>query len=151
MKPYKPKKLPVPIGRYELLYDLCEKVLTDFERAGGVFSVTSYTPTKRSSGNIYFLKLTFFDGRILYKLGYTSRTVYHRIETLGIPLGTKIRVLASLPFTSVQTAFNVEQLLHEKFKDYKYKGKNLLSNGNSELYYNDILSIWKSEKLKTGY
>lgn len=144
----KTRKLPNPIGRYEVLYDLCELVLNEFESNGGKFSVTKYTPVKRSTGVIYFIKLTFRDGNILYKLGYTSRTVYHRIETLGIPLGTKIRVLASLPFTSVQTAFNVEQLLHEKFQNYKYKGKNVLSNGNSELYYNDILSIWKSEKLK---
>lgn len=144
----KTRKLPNPIGRYEVLYDFCEKVLNDFEQSGGKFSITKYTPVKRSSGVIYFLKLTFRDGMILYKLGYSSRTVYHRIETLGIPLGTKIRVLASLPFTSVQTAFNVEQLLHAVCEPYKYKGKNVLANGNSELYYNDVLSLWKSGKLK---
>ena len=141
------KKLPAPIGRYELLYDFCEVVLGTFEKSGGKFSVTKYTPVKKSTGVIYFIKLTFSDGSILYKLGYTSRTVYHRIETLGLPNYTKVRVLASLPFTSVQTAFNVEQLLHTVCEPYRYKGKNLLGNGNTELYTENLLELFKKGKL----
>jgi len=139
----KARKLPEPIGNYELLYDLCTEVLDNFNKSGREFTINKYTPTKKSYGNIYFIKLTLFDGTILYKLGYTSRTVYHRIETIGVPIGTKVRVLASLPFNSLQTAFNVEQLLHEKFAEYKYKGKEVLKNGNSELYIVNLLQVAK--------
>jgi len=140
-------KLSEPIGRYELLYDMCHQVLSEFERTGKKFTVTKYTPTKRSSGVIYFIKLTFKDKSVIYKLGYSSRTVYHRIETLGLPNYTKVRVLACLPFTSVQTAFNVEQLLHTVCEPYRYKGKNLLGNGNTELYTENLLELFKKGKL----
>ncbi|MCX6733080.1 MAG: GIY-YIG nuclease family protein [Candidatus Roizmanbacteria bacterium] len=134
-------KLTKPIGKYNILYDLCETVLTEFEATGKKFPVTKYTPAKISAGVVYFIRFTFTDGTILYKLGYTSRTVYIRMETLGIPYGTKTRVLAALPFSSVQTAYKAEQLLHEKFIKYKYSGKGRLANGNSELYICDLLQL----------
>lgn len=135
------RKLTKPIGKYNILYDLCDLVLIEFEKSGKKFPVTKYTPTKRSAGVVYFIKLTFMDGTVLFKLGYTSRTVYKRIETMGIPYGTRTRVVAALPFTSVQTAYKAEQLLHEKFTKHKYKGKNILANGNSELYVCDLLAL----------
>lgn len=135
---YKLPKLTKPIGRSDDLYTLCEETLVAFKASGGKFIKTKYTPVKLSTGVIYYLQLKFSDVT-LYKLGYTSRTVWKRVETLGVPANCSVKVLAALPFTSVQTAFNVEQLLHERFKEFRYKGKDRLGNGNSELYIRPLL------------
>lgn len=124
---------------------LCDNFYYNHIRTHQTFPITKYTPTKKSSGNIYYLRLEYFNsvGDIvtLYKIGYTSRTVAHRITTIGIPSCIIVTVVSSVSFGKLLDCYNIEQLLHNEYVRYRYRGVKLLENGNSELYVKDVLGL----------
>lgn len=76
----------------------------------------------------------------IYKIGYTSRTIAHRLTTMEVPANIKVTIIATLKFNKLTDAYNMEQVLHKEFKSGRYYGK-LLGNGNSELYGSDVLGL----------
>lgn len=154
------------------LRELCIPLYTNYLIANKKFPVTKFTPRKKGSGIIYYIKLNSFNSnsnkvttssvlssdtaranktiashalgseseRELFKIGYTSRTITHRLTTMEIPTNIKVTVIATLKFRSVTDAYNMEQVLHKEFKYGRYYGK-VLGNGNSELYGSDVLGL----------
>lgn len=127
------------------LRQLCDNLYYNHIRTFQTFPITKYTPTKKSTGKIYYLRLEYFNsvGDIvtLYKIGYTSRTVAHRITTIGFPSCVIVTIITSVSYSKLVDCYNIEQLLHQEHSRYRYRGVKLLENGNSELYVKDVLGL----------
>ncbi len=88
---------------------------------------------------LYYLKVTF-NNTILYKIGITNRTVKERFSKEDLE---NIEILAEIEYKNGIDALNKEKEIKEKFKDFKYKGEDVLSSGNTELFTKDILNYDK--------
>lgn len=129
--------------------ELCIPLYRNYILSGVKFPITKYTPRKKSSGLIYYIKLTIsskdiqgnYSKKVLYKIGYTSRTVQHRINTLNLSSNIKVKVIAILKFNKVVDAYHVEQLLHKEYGKWNYKGKKVIESGYTELYVKDVLGF----------
>jgi len=172
------------------LRELCIPLYRNYLLANGKFTVSKFTPRKKGSGLIYYIKLTniasssvlsgvnskvnsnsnsnsnttspMLSGytsnyktnktiashalgseseRKLFKLGYTSQTISQRIVTMNIKPNTIITVLATLPFRNVVDAYNMEQILHDKYRSKRYYGEKWMESGYSECYKEDIMGL----------
>lgn len=151
------------------LRELCIPIYRNYLLANKKFPITKFTPTKRSSGIIYYIKLTInkpivgnvlsgtsskdnsinnsYSNNVLsgdnaiYKIGYTSRTISHRISTMNIKPNIIITVIATLNFNKLVDAYNMEQLLHKEHSKERYYGEKLMESGYSECYKSDVLLL----------
>ena len=87
---------------------------------------------------LYYLKVTTNDGQILYKLGITNRTVNERFNLTDL---AKIEIVKQKLYENGQDALDWETKLKRQFKEYQYKGPNILSSGNTELFTEDIIAM----------
>lgn len=69
-----------------------------------------------------------------YKVGVTSRTIKKRFYGEN----SKIKLIYSWLFKTGKEAHEIEKKILEENKQYKYYGKKLLRNGNSELFSKNI-------------
>lgn len=83
---------------------------------------------------VYYIRISFADGLVVYKIGYTSCTVRRRIDFFGLSPSTKVEILETIKCKNSKLAFLVEQALHREFAGSRYKGKDLIASGNTELY-----------------
>jgi len=104
---------------------------------------------------VYYIRLRFTDGLVLYKIGYTSMSLrarlygYYTKESgrryrkggMGIPAGTIVECVAILYQGDTEDAFRHEQDLHRRYAEHRYSGPNRIANGNSELYRRDVLGL----------
>ena len=67
----------------------------------------------------------------LYKIGITTRPIQERIRELSKIL--PIKVIRTKQFPTGKQAYEYEQRILNKFKAYRYQGKDIISTGNSEL------------------
>jgi len=100
---------------------------------------------------VYLLKINVTSkvNKVVYKIGI-SANIDNRCQALkavNIPSSLvknkgiiihKIEVLDKVRYNNKLEAYNVEQYLLDKFKEFKYKGELLLPNGNSELITKEI-------------
>lgn len=93
------------------------------------FRVTTVKPAY-----VYYLKLEFKDGLIVWKVGYTSMSVRKRIAYFMLDSSTKVTILETIKCKNSQDAFKLEQLLHYNFKRERVYGLDVLASGNTELY-----------------
>lgn len=84
---------------------------------------------------LYYLKV---NGGQAYKIGITTRSVDQRFISKDLAI---IEVLATTYYEVGKDAFNKEQEILKKYKEYKYTGDNLLRDGNSELFSQDVLGL----------
>lgn len=91
---------------------------------------------------LYYLKVTTEDNRILYKIGITNRTVNERFNLTDL---TKIEIVKQKLYENGQDAYDWEQKLLKLYKQYQYKGPNVLESGNTELFTEDIIAIYYKE------
>jgi len=79
------------------------------------------------------------NNRKFHKLGITTqskiqdRFAHHKDIT-------DFKVIDYLSFSTGEPAYNKEQELLNKFKQFRYKGKNVLPDGNTELLITDVLN-----------
>jgi len=92
---------------------------------------------------LYYLKVTTSEGRILYKIGITNRSVNERFNLTDL---TKIEIIKQKRYEKGTDALNWETKLKRMFKQYQYKGPNILENGNTELFTVDVMVLYKEEK-----
>ena len=90
---------------------------------------------------LYYLKVTTNDGQILYKLGITNRTVNERFNLTDL---SKIEIVKQKLYEVGQDALDWETKLKRMYKEYQYKGPDILSSGNTELFTEDIIAMWDS-------
>ena len=97
---------------------------------------------KNKPAYLYYLKITTEDNQILYKIGITNRTVEQRFNLTDLQ---KIEIVKQKLYESGQDALDWENKLKSKYKQYQYKGPDILSSGNTELYTEDIIAMWYSD------
>jgi hypothetical protein len=119
-----------------LYYGLMDAVCAHMDRAYGGFNPDF-------PGTVYFLKI---DSPILaqavYKVGITNRKVNERIKEMRLVKNTTITVIDCLEFVNGHDAMVLEKYLHKKYKSYAYfGGKELIKNGWTELFAQDIWSL----------
>jgi hypothetical protein len=112
-----------------------------------------YKPPTVKQSILYYIRLCFADGLVLYKIGYTSMTIVDRVEGyfdkklgrqvggMGLPCGCSYRIISVVYKGSKTSAYAEEQRLHKLYVNARYRGPNRLRNGNTELYLTDVLRL----------
>lgn len=95
--------------------------------------VGGFKPTLDSY--FYYLKVKTED-TITYKIGITNHSIKKRYTLKD---REKIEVLCFLKMSSGYEARKLETYLKRKYSEFRYQGKNILKDGNSELYTKNIL------------
>lgn len=93
---------------------------------------------KSKPGILYYLKITTDTDQVLYKIGITNRTVNERFSLTEL---SKIEIVKQKLYENGAEALAEETRIKREFKQYQYKGKNILVSGNTELFTIDILAI----------
>ncbi len=88
---------------------------------------------------LYYLKITTKDSQILYKIGITNRTVSERFSLVDLQ---RIEIVKQKLYDNGQDAYEWEQKLLKLYKQYQYKGPDILSSGNTELFTEDIVTMY---------
>ena len=96
--------------------------------------ITGFDQTK--SAILYYLKITTDEGKVLYKIGITNRTVNERFNLTEL---SKIEIIKQEEFEVGTDALNKETKLKRKYKEFQYKGPNILVTGNTELFTKNLL------------
>lgn len=83
---------------------------------------------------LYYLSIDY-NGNTYYKVGITSKSINIRYtkEELSI-----ISVIEEIEFSTGAEAYQMEQRLLLKYKDYLYRGPKILLSGNTEILIKDI-------------
>lgn len=90
-------------------------------------------------GILYYLKITTDDNQVLYKIGITNRTVNERFQLKDL---AKIEIVKQKLYDNGAEALEWETKLKRLYKQYQYKGPDILSSGNSELFTEDIIAMY---------
>lgn len=97
---------------------------------------------KTKPGYLYYLKVVTENNGTLYKIGITNRTVNERFSLQEL---TKIEIIKQKLYSVGFEAYDWEQKLIKKYKEFQYKGPDILSSGNTELFTEDIIAMWHTE------
>ena len=97
---------------------------------------------KNKPAILYYLKITTDNNQVLYKIGITNRTVNERFSLTDL---SKIEIVKQKLYENGQDALNWESKLKSKYKQYQYKGPDILSSGNTELFTEDIIELYLSQ------
>jgi len=103
-------------------------------------SVSRYKINK--PGMLYLLEL---EGGLYYKIGITNRSVEQRYTKKE---QRSFTILYSKIFTNGQEAYDEEQRLLKKYKEYRYSGVSSLRDGYTELLTINILKDIKDDNIK---
>ena len=90
---------------------------------------------------LYYLKITTDTNQVLYKIGITNRTVNERFNLTDL---SKIEIVKQKLYDNGQDALDWETKLKRIYKEHQYKGPDILSSGNTELFTEDIIAMWDS-------
>lgn len=93
----------------------------------------------RKPAYLYYLKVTTEAGKMLYKIGITNKTVNERFNLTDL---SKIEIVKQKLYDNGQDALDWETKLKRMYKEYQYKGPDVLSSGNTELFTEDIIAMW---------
>lgn len=88
-----------------------------------------FNPSK--SAYLYYLKVTTDNGKVLYKIGITNRTVNERFNLNEL---SKIEIIKQKLYQNGQDAYDEEQRILKQYNAYRYTGPDVLVNGNTELF-----------------
>jgi hypothetical protein len=91
---------------------------------------------------LYYLKITTDANQVLYKIGITNRTVEARFNLNDL---SKIEIVKQKLYDIGQDAYDWEQKLLKMYKQYQYKGPDILSSGNTELFTKDVIAIYYAD------
>ncbi len=84
---------------------------------------------------LYYLSI---DNGLVYKIGITNLSVAKRFSKEEM---SRIKIINIEHFEIGDDAYKREQHILKEFKYAKYKGKTLLTDGNSELFDRDVLGL----------
>lgn len=90
---------------------------------------------KTQPGKLYYLRL---DSVGMYKIGITNNSVEDRFNKIDLET---ITVLKIWEYIDGNEAYIQEQKILKEFNRFRYKGSNILSSGNSEIFTHDVLGI----------
>lgn len=119
------------------------KVIPEYHLQGsGCPSCTTHGFNSTKPAYLYYLKVTTDDNQVLYKIGITNRTVDERFSLIDL---NKIEIVKQKLYENGADALEWETKLKRKYKEYQYKGPDILSSGNTELFTKDIIALYYSE------
>lgn len=99
------------------------------------------TRNHNNPGSVYYLKIVINDN-VVYKIGYTARTVADRVGDFSLPKHAKIYLIDSFSDLPPNILMSFDKYVHSTISsDFYYQGKCLIANGNSELYIHDVLGL----------
>lgn len=98
-------------------------------------AISGYDQTK--PGILYYLKVN--DG-LAYKIGITNKSVQKRYSKEEL---SRIEVIQSWKFEDGSVAYEREQNIKKVYAHARYKGEDLLKDGNTELFNYDVLKLDK--------
>ena len=101
-------------------------------------SCAKYGFQPNKSAILYYLKIITDTNQVLYKIGITNRTVNERFNLTDL---NKIEIVKQKLYDNGQDALDWETKLKRMYKEYQYKGPDILSSGNTELFTEDIIAI----------
>ncbi len=104
----------------------------------GCPSCANYGFDKSKPAILYYLKIITDTNQVLYKIGITNRTVNERFNLTDL---SKIEIVKQKLYDNGQDALDWETKLKRMYKEYQYKGPDILSSGNTELFTEDIIAI----------
>jgi len=87
---------------------------------------------------LYYLQVNTEEGHVLYKIGITNRTVEERFTKNELSL---INVVKVWEFEEGHKAYEEEQRILFEYTDQRYKGEDVLTSGNTELFLYDVLKL----------
>ena len=93
---------------------------------------------------LYYLKITTDTNQVLYKIGITNRTVNERFNLTDL---SKIEIIKQKLYDNGAEALKWETKLKRMYKEYQYKGPDILSSGNTELFTEDIIAMWDNAQV----
>ena len=105
-------------------------------------SCAKYGFQPNKSAILYYLKIITDTNQVLYKIGITNKTVNERFNLTDL---SKIEIVKQKLYENGQDALDWETKLKRQFKEYQYKGPDILSSGNTELFTEDIIAMWNSD------
>jgi len=105
----------------------------------GCPSCAKYGFDSTKAAYLYYLKVTTEDGKILYKIGITNRTVDERFNLTDL---SKIEIVKQKLYENGKDALEWETKFKRQFKEHQYVGPNILESGNTELFTIDIMRLW---------
>lgn len=112
-----------------------EQRMSDHLKGNGCPSCASGGFDSNAPAVLYYLSIN--KGQA-YKIGVTNRSVEDRFILKDL---LTIDVLFTLDFTKGREAYLVEQSILKTFKPEKYKGSDLLSTGNTEVFKSNVLEV----------
>lgn len=95
-------------------------------------ALTGFDQTR--AGILYYLSI---NNGMAYKIGITNKTIKERFKADM----QYIKVIHTWSFENGYDALKKEQSILKEFKKYKYRGADLLKNGNTELFNIDVLGL----------
>lgn len=96
---------------------------------------------KEKSGILYYIKFESVLDIPIYKIGITNASTKCRINSMRVCDGYATKILKEFYFENGKECYDVEQLYHKEYKEYRYYGDNVMKNGNTELYVKDVLGL----------
>ena len=88
-------------------------------------------------GILYYLKIERY-GLIAYKIGITNHSVEKRFGGKQMEF---ITILRLTHYESGEYTYNMEQTILKRHKASKWTGRDMLENGNTELFDRDVLNL----------
>lgn len=110
-------------------YHTWEATVDNVMRSSGCPSCAEYEFNVNKPAILYYINVIDTD---VYKIGITNRSVRRRFTDDSDY--KKIRVIKEWKHDKGQTAYEHEQMILQAFKQYLYKGDNLLQSGNTETF-----------------
>ena len=115
------------VANYHLTGNGCQ--VCGLQKTG--FTKTAYTKACKSGSSVYILKLKK-DDECFYKIGI-SKNIKNRINGIVCESGYLVECVYSEFFKDSSVTFDVEKILHNKFREFKYKPE-ISFSGSSECF-----------------
>ena len=104
-----------------------------------------FDPDKPAS--LYCMKITNKAGVSLYKVGITNRSAARRAIGLGAKTENNVEIINEIRFEHGSLARNVERDIHSQYSGLKYRGAPIMSNGNKEVFYKNVLLLHQAQQV----
>jgi hypothetical protein len=116
--------------RRNLLDDVCSHMT----RMGG------FNP--KSSGYLYYIRFESELNLPIYKIGITNNEdISIRLKSMGVSKEYTPTVICKYYYDDGYECIEAEKLYHKEFERFKYLGDNILHDGNTELFCEDVLGV----------
>lgn len=115
----------------------CNKILRADHAEQGVWQCHNCTDNYYTlPSSLYLLEITY-NGFTWLKLGF-AKNIDVRVRSYGLPMGSRVSVLLSIPFDRGYECMCLEKEIHKEYKDWRLPPVNMKEyhrfNGQTECY-----------------